>query len=91
MARASVIVLIVDALLFLKIFFQLQTTFLYFTVHEIVSGITSRSGKKSYKCHYRPVFLNLFRAVAHFKDQQLLAAHFNEEFNAIMSMSLGQA
>ena len=37
----------------------------------------------------RAVFLNLVRAVANFKDQQILAAHLNENFNEITTMTLG--
>ena len=37
------------------------------------------------------VFLNLFRSVAHVKGPQSLAAHFNEDFNEIITMTLGYA
>ena len=37
----------------------------------------------------KPVFLNLFRAVAHLKGPKIFAAHFNKNFNAIIIMSLG--
>ena len=44
-------------------------------------------------CSYhftRTVFLNLFYAVALFKGPENLAAHFNENFNEIITMTLGK-
>ena len=37
------------------------------------------------------VFLNLFRSVAHFEGPEILAAHFNEDFIEIITMTLGYA
>ena len=44
---------------------------------------------ESYFAKSRSVFLNLFRAVAHFKGPQILAADYHKNFDVTIAMSLG--
>ena len=49
-------------------------------------SLVAVSGRKG---RSRAVFLNLFRAVAHFEGPQIFVVHFNKNYGVIIATSLG--